>query len=146
MDIQTTTKQIFTVDYTKTLQHMIAVGNYDWVNVEGTGIVQFEPKVFHFDRDISSEDAVAAIKADDPQNPWEPAKIEHLLAYGAAYPEEQRQYPIIGLTSVAKVRGHRRVPCLYGNDAERDLALSWWDGVWNGDYRFLGVRKQSSAA
>ena len=132
---------------------MIAAGNYEWVNnnitakkfpVEGTGIVRFEPKVFRFDRYISSEDAVEAIKADDRQNPWEPTKIEGLLAYGAKNPDEQRQYPIIGLGSVAEVRGDRHVPCLHRCDAERRLGLHWWVGVWLDDSSFLAVRKLSS--
>jgi hypothetical protein len=143
------------VDYHKSLQDMIAEGHYDWVNgditpkwfsITGTGIVQFETKVFHFARDITSDHAVAAIKADDKRNPWEPAKIESLLAYGAKHPDEQRQYPIIALGSVAEVYGFRHVPCLFRNDAERDLDLSWCDYDWYGSYRFLAVRKLSSAA
>ena len=104
MNIETITNQIITIDYGKPLQGMIADGKYDWVNpnitsekfsITAGGIVQFEPKIFHFDRYMSSEDAVAAIKADDRQNSWEPAKIEHLLAYGAKNPEEQRDYRLI---------------------------------------------------
>jgi hypothetical protein len=140
-----------TVDYAKNLQDMVAAGRFDWVNsditpkrfpIAGTGIVEFETKVFHFDRSISSKNAVEAIKADG----WEPARIEHLLAYGATYPDEQRQYPIIALGSVAKVGGNRRVPDLDRFGAERDLRLFWWDGVWNDYCRFLAVRKLSSAA
>jgi len=154
MNIETTTKQIITVDYGKSLEEMIAAGNYDWVNgnitakkfsIEGTGNVQYEPKVFHFDRYISSEDAVAAIKADDRQNPWEPAKIEGLTAYGTKNPEEQRQYPIIGLGSVAEVGGDRGVPGLGRSGARRSLGLYWWGGGWGGRCRFLAVRNLPSA-
>jgi len=109
------------------------------------GIFHFEPKVFHFNRYTPSEDADEIIKADDRQTPWEPAKIEGLLAYGAKNPEEQRKYPIIGLGSVAKVRGGRYVPCLDGRDAERLLDLIWWGVGWVGVCRFLAVRKLSSA-
>lgn len=146
---------VITIDYGMSFEDMIAAGKYDWVNdkvtakkfpVEGIGIVQFEPKIFHFDRDISSEDAIEAIRADDRQNPWEPAKIEGLLAYGAKNPEEQRKYPIIGLCSVAEVDGDRSVPCLGRSSAERGLGLAWWGAGWAGYCRFLAVRKLSSTA
>jgi hypothetical protein len=143
------------VDYAKTLPDMIAAGRFDWVNgditpkrfpIKGSGVVELETKVFHFDRYISSEDAVAAIKADDKANPWEPAPIEALLAYGAKHPDEQRRYPIIALGSVAGVRGGRSVPVLNRYGAERGLLLSWWGRGWYDDCRFLAVRKLSSAA
>jgi hypothetical protein len=38
------------------------------------------------------------------------------------------------------------VPGLSRLDAKRDLYLSWWDDGWYGSYRFLAVRKLSSAA
>jgi hypothetical protein len=154
VNVATATASV-SVDYAKTLPDMIAAGHFDWVNdditpkrfpIKGTGIVELETKVFHFDRYISSKDAVAAIKADDKANPWEPATIEALLAYAAKHPDEQRQYPIIGLGSVAEVRGDRRVPYLRRHGAERSLRLSWWDGGWLDYSRFLAVRKLSSAA
>jgi len=139
------------VDYNRSLEAMIAAGHYDWKNgditakrfpVVGKGVEQFETKLFHFDRSVSSEQVVEAIKADG----WEPSKIEHLLAFGEKYPEEQRKYPIIALGSEASVRGYRYVPDLYRYGAGRFLDLYWRDVGWNGGYRFLAVRKLSSAA
>ena len=142
---------VLSVDYGQSLEQMIAAGNYDWTNSDitakrfspkGEGTEQFEAKIFHFDRNISSEAAVEAIKVAG----WEPGKIEHLLAFGAKYPEEQRKYPIIGLGSVAKVDGYRYVPDLDEGGRERDLDLDWWDDVWSDGCRFLAVRKLPSAA
>lgn len=139
------------VDYDMSLDEMIAAGDYDWKNddiaakrfpIVGKGKVEFEDTIFHFDRDISSEDAVKEILAADSKNPWEPAKIENILAYGAKNPEEQRKFPIIGLGSVGKVGGSRYVPCLGRDDSKRALDLHWWDIDWNTLYRFLGVRKK----
>ena len=113
MNTDTISTGIIAVDYSKSLQNMMADGSYDWVNpaitpkgfpITAVGIVQFETKVFHFNRYISSEDAVEAITADDRRNFWEPAKIEGLLAYGVKNPNEQRQYPIVGLGSFAGSR------------------------------------------
>jgi hypothetical protein len=140
------------VDYSMSLNKMISAGNYDWKNdditvarfpVKGEGKVQFEAKLFHFNRNISSEAAVTHIKDADPQNPWEPAKTEHTLAFGAKYPQLQREYPIVGLGSVAGVRFGRGVLLLGGVGSDRDLGLSRWGGVWSGHFRFLAVRKVS---
>jgi len=144
-----------TVDYGRSLQQMIASGRYDWINPDitaerfpmvGTGAVPVEARLFQFDRILSSEDAVAAIKATDAENPWEPATIAHLLAFGATHPDEQRQYPIIALGSVAEVHGIRRVPYLCRSGAERGLPLRWWDDGWDDFCRFLAVRNRSSGA
>ncbi len=136
----------FFVDYGMTLEQMIAAGNYDWKNdditakrfpLSGTGKVGFEPKLFHFDRDISSENAIKEMEKDG----FRPAKIEELLAYGAALPEEQRKYPIVALGSVAEIGGDRSVACLSRRGSERFLLLHWFDDDWSRYYRFLGGRK-----
>ncbi len=143
------------VDYDAALEQMIAVGNYDWTNdhitskwftIVGKGKVEFEDTIFHFDRDISSEDVVKEILAADIKNPWEPGKIENILAYGAKNPEEQRKFPIVGLGSVGEVGGSRDVPYLGRDDSGRRLGLDWWDGGWYARCRFLGVRKKVSQA
>jgi hypothetical protein len=145
----------FSVDFGRSLEQMIAAGNYDWKNdnitakkfpVVGNGVEQFEAKLFHFNCDTASQANVNAIKADDPANPWEPGRIEYLLSFGEKYPEEQRKYPIVALGSVAKVSGDRCVPDLDRYDTGRGLYLSWWDFGWRGHDRFLAVRKLPSAA
>ena len=143
---------IIEVDYSLTLEQMVVAGHYDWKNdaitaknfpVKGTGIVQFEARYFHFDKDASSEAAVEAIVGEDPANPWGPAQTEHTLSYGAKYPEEQRKFPIVGLGSSARVDGLRSVLCLSEVGSERDLGLGWWGGGWRRHCRFLAVRKIS---
>jgi hypothetical protein len=141
------------VDYDMTLEQMIAAGNYDWKNdditakwfpIVGKGKVEFEDTIFHFDHDISSEDAVKEILAADTKNPWEPGRIENILAYGAKNPEEQRKFPIVGLGSVGEVGGLRYVPCLSRYDSRRRLDLRWWVDAGGARCRFLGVRKKVS--
>lgn len=131
------------------LQRLIAAGKYDYVNpninndkfpVPENFILSEEPKVFHFNRDISSEDVAKEMEKEG----YEPAMIWDLLDYGAKNPEEQRKYPIVGLGSVGEVHGRRRVPYLCGSDSGRSLDLGWWDDDWNAHYRFLGVRKKVS--
>ena len=70
--------------------------------------------------------------------------LKALLAYGVKNPNEQRQYPIVGLGSFAGVLDSRYVPYRYGRGAGRGLDLLWWDVVWYGHYRFLALRELSS--
>lgn len=143
------------VDYGLTLEQMIAAGRFDWLNndinsdqfpVKGEGRAGYEARLFHFDDNISSEEVVAKIKGADPANPWEPARIEHLLAFGTKYPEEQRKHPIVALGSVGNATffGKRNVPYLYRRVTGRSLHLDWWSTEWHPFYQFLAVRKKNS--
>jgi len=142
------------VDYSQSLEQMIAAGQYDWTNdsitaqrfpIEGNCVVEFEGRYFHFNRNISSENVIKEIEAADTANPWSTAKIEHVLSHGKTFPEEQRKFPIIGLGSVAEVLGNRDVPYLDRLDSERELDLGWFDDDWDPVCRFLAVRKVSGA-
>lgn len=134
------------VDYGQGLEQMIAAGHYDWKNgditakrfpIKGIGRVEFEWKLYHFDRDIESDEAEKLIEQDG----WDVGATEHLLAFGAKFPEEQRKYPIIALGSAAKVNGNRHVPYLGRYDTYRLLNLGWWGDRWRRSCRFLAVRK-----
>jgi hypothetical protein len=139
---------IIAVDYGTSLPDMIKAGRYDWVNpnitpekfpVEWTGTKAFHTKLFAFGRDISSDDAVAGMRSEG----FTPASHVHGLAFGAAFPEEQRKYPIACLGSSAQVRGALHVVYLYRHVDERSLSLSDWRGGWHDSWRFLGIREVS---
>lgn len=143
-------KIVLSIDYNNSLDQMIAAGNYDWKNdditasrfpIVGEGIVEYEFRYLHPNETISSEKVLDLTKKLDTKNPWESAKTEHLLTFGAAFPDEQRKFPIIALGSVGRVSGYRRVPYLYEVGAGRGLDLDWWDGDWYSGCRFLVVRK-----
>lgn len=130
---------------TLSLAEMIRVGSYDWVNVnikeanfpmpEGFTLGT-EPKLYHFNRSISSENAIEEMKKDG----FRPATIWDLLDYGAKNPELQRLFPMVALGSVEEVGGNRSVACLYGGGAKRYLSLGWFVIDWGDDHRFLAVR------
>jgi hypothetical protein len=134
------------VDYMMSLEAMIAAGHYDWVNdnitssrfpLKGDGRKDLAAEVIHFNRDISSDNAVADLN----RMGLRPGTIEELLAFGAEFPEMQRQFPIIALGSSCKVDGVRRVASLGGGGSRRSLYLLWWVLGWVRDSRFLGFRK-----
>lgn len=129
---------------------MIAAGEYDWVHpsipakrfpAEGEGSKQYRIKIFNFGHDISSKDAVVAMKKEG----FVPANHVEGLAFGASFPKEQLKYPIACLGSSAQVVGARGVLCLDRGDGERGLRLDDWHGHWGGRWRFLGVREVSAA-
>jgi hypothetical protein len=141
------------IDYRRSLDEMVKAGRYDYANpnvtakhfpVQGNGKVLAELVLFHFNRDIGSDHAI--IELD--KHGVVPAKIEYLLAFGAKYPELQKQFPIICLGSVwTFLFGFRRVPCLgigvYFR--RRRLSLFCWSGGWPRSCRFAAVRKVSTA-
>jgi len=139
-----------TVDYSRTLKQMIADGKYDWKNeniteknfpipeeVKGKK-VEISTKLFHFNRDISSEDA----KKEMDKDGFRPATLFEQQAFAQKHPELQRQFPIVALGSVWRsTYGIRRVPYLRVDDDERGLRLDWLGFIWRADCRFLAVRK-----
>jgi hypothetical protein len=127
------------------LREMVEAGHYDWVNdditaerfpIKGSGSVETSFELVHFNRNIESDEAVKEMA----KRGLRPADLAELLAFGAAFPEEQRKYPIVELGSVARIGGSRYVACLYRDDSRRSLSLLRWGGSWDADYRFLAVR------
>ncbi|MDD4994971.1 MAG: hypothetical protein PHW53_00650 [Patescibacteria group bacterium] len=134
-----------TVDYSKSLAEMIAVGDYDFVNsditaehfpISGKGKVLRKLVLVHLGREATTDEALVEMKLRG----LKPADIEGILAFGAAYPDEQRKFPIVGLgSSWVSADGYRRFPYLGGSDGGRELDLDWgWGGIrWYGPCRFL---------
>jgi hypothetical protein len=139
----------YLVDYRQSLEKMIMAGNYSWKHsditsrqfwVQGKGRAKFEATLVRFERQITSEEAIRHFDGIDRKRPWKPAKIEHLLALGAAKSNVQRMNPIVGLGSAEQVGGFRGVPYLDKTDSKLNLALGWYSWKWNDVVRFLAVR------
>lgn len=135
------------VDYSQPLAEMIKSGNYNWINnyitakhfpVIGNGKAEVALQIAHFNRPISSDNAIAELDKCGLC----PATLLELLAFGAKYPELQRQFPIIALGSVwAHLRGDRYVAYLREDDGKRYLYLRWYGSDWRAHCRFLAVPK-----
>ena len=136
-----------TVDYSKPIEEMVAAGQYDWSNSDITlahfptkrvGKAETKVELLHFDRSISSEEA---LKEMDKMG-YRPAEAHELLAFGAKYPDVQREFPLVALGSVwRRLGGRRRVVCLRRSDAARDAGLHWFGHGWRALWRFAAVRK-----
>ncbi len=138
-----TSKQV--VNYDRSIADSFNAGKYDRRNIEitdanfpstETGERKVEFGMFHFNKDTRSDANIAQMKAEG----FRPATMKETLAYGEKNPEEQRKYTIIGLGSVANLRGPRRVASLSGTGSRRDAYLSFYVSEWLGGCRFLGVR------
>ncbi|MFC1618062.1 hypothetical protein ACFL2B_02160 [Patescibacteria group bacterium] len=131
------------------LKKIIADGNYSYANdyitsenfsLDESQIGDFELILVHLNRKATTDEVLAELK----ERNLEPAKIGHLLAFGADYPEIQREFPIAALgSSWVDPDGFRGVPYLEGNDAERGLSLGWRGHHWDDGWRFLALRKSA---
>ena len=133
------------VDYGKTVEEMVASGRYDWSNgnitsknfpVNGTGVVTVALELVHLNKAASSGAVLAHLKDN--------GTLAELLAFGATYPEIQREFPIVCLdkgSSWVDPGDYRDVPYLDRDGSDRKLSLDWFDCVWDEDCRFLAVRK-----
>lgn len=134
------------VDYSLSLEQMIAAGKYDWKNdditakrfpLKGNGKVELEPKLFYFGRDMSSDNVIAEMDKEG----FRPCTIEELLAIGEQHPELQRKFPLVALGSVSEINGDHDVAYLHRDDSGRYTNLDWFDSDWDDFDRFPAVRK-----
>lgn len=136
-----------TVDYSQSLDDMVRAGRYEHVapliskfSVTGQGRVETEALLVHFptgrDLTISSSEAARGIV----RMGLIPAKIEHLLALGAAHPDLQREFVIVALdSSVDDVEHYCHNPYLAWGGGRR---LYTHHRDWSCDiFRFLALRK-----
>jgi hypothetical protein len=106
--------------------------------MSGSGLKDCEVALFHFDKNITSEAAIAEMDKAG----YRPAKIEELLALGEFHPDLQREFPIVALgSSWRNPSANLGVPCLSRGGAERDLSLRWFGRDWSGNCRFVAVCK-----
>jgi len=134
------------VNYGQSFAEMVAVGNYDLVDSEiaespfqfgGEGRQNVTLTLFHFNRSISSEDAIDEMK----QQGFRPGRIEHLLALGAAHTELQKQFPIASLGSSWRRPFGSVIPHLgYDDDIGRYLRLPWFACDWPPNFRLIALR------
>lgn len=133
------------VDYGMDLKKMIEKGGFshfsphiNFMNfkVKGEGKVEVNLWIIHFDRKVTTEEVLKHFR----EQGLLPAKIEHLLAFGAAHPD-RGSYPIISLGSIwERHGGGKGITYLIGKSGSRALCITWTDDPYLEHFRFLAVR------
>lgn len=137
------------VNYGAKLEDAARMGQYGYVNpnftsanfpTELTGTVTLEGgRLVHFGRDMSTE----AVERKLEEMGLRPGNAHELAAFGAAFPEEQRKYPIVALGGKRwrNPDGGECVACLDRWRGERELHLGVVADGWRGLCRFLAFPK-----
>jgi len=134
------------VDYSRSLQEMIALGNYNWVSeditedlffVKEQGLIELTPKLIQLDAKAEIEEAKSMLN----EQGLRPGNVMELLAVGATYPYFQRKFPIVALGSLYQSEHKRRVPFIFECDLGRSFGLDWDYKEWDRVYRLLAFDK-----
>jgi hypothetical protein len=146
---ETATTYTVTVPYKdkNTIAEQLEARCYDWVNSSITDEhfprTRTEPEnveiqIIHFGRPISTE---VVLKGLDEQG-LRPANVAELLAFGAAHPDVQRQFPVIALDQLwCNAFGSRYAVYLDEHRGARRGNLCGVVGGWNSRGRFAAIRK-----
>jgi hypothetical protein len=142
------TQEVFTVpvDYSQSLEQMIAAGEYNETNgdinprnfrLEGAGCREVELTLVQFSRAMAPLELVMLMN----RRGYRPATIEELLALGKAERDLQRSIPIVALGSGLRRHDRRYVPCVGGSASVRNLTLVVIYRRWSGCYRFAFAKR-----
>ncbi len=136
------------VDYLKSVDQLIALGRYDWVNEEVVDPDVFpipeelmganskiSARICYFNCPFESDILLAKMK----KNFFRPANFFELLVLGYKYPQLQTRFPIVALGSVWTGSIANGVPVLQFDGKKRILNISWFGRDWEGDFHFLCI-------
>jgi hypothetical protein len=136
------------VNYSKTFQEIIFDGSYDHVDgkitddhfpISGVGQKKIELVLLHLGRDVTTKEARKILS----NLGLVPARMEHLLAFGAQYSEQHFDFSITALGTSYVSKHSEYFTKLVHHNHERSLKITWTDKsfVWHDRIRFLAVHK-----
>ncbi|MFA5124500.1 MAG: hypothetical protein WC473_01555 [Patescibacteria group bacterium] len=147
------------LDFSQTLEQMIAAGGYDWKNIDitadnfpvrGLGQCQIRVELLHFNQHFANGDLIIAklqevntwLASQGANYRYRFAFIQELLALGAAFPDLQLSFPIAAFGSIwRQAGGYRLFAYLDRSDARRSLSLRRLGHGFHGRWRFAVVRE-----
>lgn len=134
----------------RTTEELVRDGNYNYANSDinsrnfpirsKRGVREIV--LLEFDRDVSSEEAIAEAAKQGLERPV----YEDALYFGVEHPDVQRERPVAFLHEPwrgpsGNPGGHLHVLFLWSYAGNRELHLPWFDDRWPRDFRFAFVRK-----
>lgn len=133
----------------KMFGELVSAGRYHWVHQDCTfehyriepcsGIWRVTCDLVHPNKKHRTEDALFQMGSLGLRRP----RIEHCLAFGAKYPEEQRKFPIvIGCSPWVNRAGSEVLPVLGEGAGHRWLYLDVVGNDWGPHCRWLAVRTE----
>lgn len=146
------------VDYAKPISHILDEGNYNWAHVyitddnfpalfkyhndrwcQASHVEDVEMHLVHPGHARTREEAWKEVEARGLRS----ANIEELLAFGANYPNLQKQFPIVAIGALWQRSDSRDplVPALGCIGNNRQVYLMPTSYAWDPSYRVLAVRK-----
>ncbi len=145
--LKNSTDSLIFVDYNKGIHEMIMAGKYAYFDNQIISDVSFPlpaakigkqetlvVRLFHFSKTVSEADILAAIN----KTGFRPAILPELLAFGAQYPDCQKQHPIAAVGSFWQ--DHGGVPYIGFDTDRRTLDVNWNHYEWSNEYYFLAVQ------
>ncbi|MBI4991797.1 MAG: hypothetical protein HZB99_01095 [Candidatus Harrisonbacteria bacterium] len=139
------------INYDLSVESMVAHGKYDWKD-DGITSENFPTtrkdkanlvlELVYFDQALTSKEVLKELD----KRGLRPAEFHELLAFGVKYPEEQRKYIIVALSSVWQLLdGFSGSLYLFVNGDKRILGLDYFEYLhnskWGTSCRFAAVRK-----
>jgi hypothetical protein len=135
------------VDLSQTLEQMVDAGGYDcvdkdflscfsnphWVSISKVNKVESEVVQLNgSDYPLGAQSRLRNMRLQS-------AEILELLAFGAQFPKEQLEFPIIALSTDGIMDRTSCYPCLGSWDGMRTLRFVRVDEILNSQYRYLVV-------
>lgn len=141
-----------TVDFGSPFEDWVAAGNYSFRNSDinavnfpsaGTGRVAYEGRLLSVGCGLYPSTVEKAIRdsGSDSGSPWIPTRIGPLLAFGAAFPEVQRDFMVIGLYARSIIGSTDMMAVLDERRGMRRLQLRWLPVLSERRSLYLAVRK-----
>lgn len=144
------------VDYSQTPEQMMAAGHARYYDSEiknvlsqirGEGRVEFEARYLQFDfnkDNLAGGQAASAAKLAIETAGWENARIEHLLALGKVFSNEELKLQVVALGSTwgSEDPFYGYVPTRQGDEVRNAYWKAFWHWYWKERY-WLAVREIS---
>lgn len=107
-------------------------------DLKGTKYYSF--KLFIFLNERTTTQIKDLIQKDNAVAPWKIANLDHLLAFGAEYPDEQIRGPIVALGTSIILSKSVNFPMLQYRHDTRALSVTDEQIKWEPAYSFLAYR------